>query len=67
VIDKRDGVTTTSLIIAHAETIDSGTYTCNPSSHNAKKVVVHVTTGQNIFHHKNIFKHFSLQYKKSNI
>ena len=45
VIDKRDGVTVTSLIISQAETLDSGTYTCNPSSLNAKKVVVHVTTG----------------------
>jgi hypothetical protein len=50
VIDKRDGVTTTSLIISQAETIDSGTYTCNPSSQNSKKVVVHVTTGHFFAH-----------------
>jgi hypothetical protein len=54
VIDKRDGVTTTSLIISQAETIDSGTYTCNPSSQNAKKVVVHVTTGQFLFNYPNV-------------
>jgi len=60
VIDRRDGQIITSLLISHAETSDSGTYTCNPSSAYARKVNVHVTTGKILFHQVSQQIHYQL-------
>jgi hypothetical protein len=50
VITEKGDVTTSYLLIQHAELTDSGKYSCSPSNADVASVRVHVLNGENHFH-----------------
>lgn len=49
VITEKGEVTTSYLLVQHAQPADSGQYTCHPSNANTKTILVHVLNGMYIY------------------